>query len=58
MLAYKNKQDIDVDPLSVFTSRQRPVLQLLAESYSTKEITNILNVSSSRTVEFHKYKMV
>lgn len=57
MEAYKNKQDIDDDPLSVLTSRQRQVLQLLAESYSAKEIANILNVSS-RTVEFHKYKMV
>lgn len=57
MEAYKNKQDIDDDPLSVLTSRQRQVLQLLAESHSAKEIANILNVSS-RTVEFHKYKMV
>lgn len=57
MDAYKNKQDIAQDPLSVLTSRQRQVLQLLAESHSAKEIANILNVSS-RTVEFHKYKMV
>lgn len=57
MDAYKNKQGIAEDPLSVLTSRQRQVLQLLAESHSAKEIANILNVSS-RTVEFHKYKMV
>ncbi|GAL33274.1 DNA-binding response regulator LuxR family [Vibrio maritimus] len=57
MDAYKNKKDIVDDPLSVLTSRQRQVLQLLAESHSAKEIANILNVSS-RTVEFHKYKMV
>ncbi|GAM68270.1 response regulators [Vibrio sp. JCM 19236] len=41
----------------MLTPRQQQVLQLLAESHSAKEIANILNVSS-RTVEFHKYKMV
>ncbi len=57
MDAYKNNQGKSEDPLDVLTSRQRQVLQLLAESHSAKEIANILNVSS-RTVEFHKYKMV
>ncbi|WP_295890473.1 response regulator transcription factor [uncultured Vibrio sp.] len=57
MEAYKNKQGVSDDPLSVLTSRQRQVLQLLVESHSAKEIATILNVSS-RTVEFHKYKMV
>ncbi|CDT23865.1 Two component transcriptional regulator, LuxR family [Vibrio coralliirubri] len=56
MDAYKNNQGTK-DPLDILTSRQRQVLQLLAESHSAKEIANILNVSS-RTVEFHKYKMV
>ncbi|GEA50775.1 DNA-binding response regulator [Vibrio inusitatus NBRC 102082] len=57
MDAYKNKNDFSEDPMSVLTGRQRQVLQLLTESHSAKEIANILNVSS-RTVEFHKYKMV
>ncbi|WP_117234930.1 response regulator [Vibrio maerlii] len=57
MDAYKNNQGNSGDPLDVLTSRQRQVLQLLVESHSAKEIANILNVSS-RTVEFHKYKMV
>lgn len=37
--------------------RQREILQLLAEGKSTKEIASILNIST-RTVEFHKYKMM
>lgn len=39
------------------TSRQREVLQLLAEGKSAKEIGAILNISA-RTVETHKYKMM
>jgi len=39
------------------TSRQRDVLQLLAEGKSAKEIAHILNIST-RTVEFHKYRMM
>lgn len=45
------------DGLSRLTPRQREVLQLLAEGKPVKEIASILNVSS-RTVEFHKYKMM
>jgi len=37
--------------------RQREILQLLAEGRSAKEIASILNIST-RTVEFHKYKMM
>lgn len=37
--------------------RQREVLQLLAEGKSAKEIAAVLNISS-RTVEFHKYRMM
>jgi DNA-binding NarL/FixJ family response regulator len=37
--------------------RQREILQLLAEGKSAKEIASILNIST-RTVEFHKYKMM
>jgi DNA-binding NarL/FixJ family response regulator len=41
------------DRLEVLTPRQREVLQLLAEGHTSKEIANILNVST-KTVEFHK----
>ena len=39
------------------TSRQREVLQLLAEGHSAKKVASILHISS-RTVEFHKYRMM
>ena len=38
---------------SLLTSRQREVLQLVAEGRSVKEIVNILEISA-KTVEFHK----
>jgi DNA-binding NarL/FixJ family response regulator len=44
-------------PLYQLTSRQREVLQLLAEGRSMKEVAAILNVSA-RTVAFHKYRMM
>jgi DNA-binding NarL/FixJ family response regulator len=39
------------------TTRQREILQLLAEGRSAKEIANDLAISA-RTVEFHKYQMM
>jgi DNA-binding NarL/FixJ family response regulator len=39
------------------TSRQREVLQLLAEGHSVKDIATILNLSI-KTVEYHKYRMM
>jgi DNA-binding NarL/FixJ family response regulator len=39
------------------SSRQREILQLLAEGKTAKEIGSILNVSA-RTVEFHKYRLM
>ncbi len=39
------------------TSRQREVLQLLAEGKSMKEVASILNLST-RTVEFHKQRLM
>ena len=39
------------------TTRQREVLQLLAEGKSMKEVASILNVTP-RTVAFHKYRMM
>jgi len=44
-------------PLDKLTSRQREVLQLLAEGLHIKEIASRLNVSP-RTVEFHKYRIM
>jgi DNA-binding NarL/FixJ family response regulator len=39
------------------TSRQREVLQLLAEGHSMKEVASLLKVTP-RTVAFHKYQMM
>lgn len=39
------------------TARQREVLQLVAEGHSAKQIADLLHISS-RTVEFHKYRMM
>ena len=39
------------------TLRQREVLQLTSEGRSAKKIASILNIST-RTVEFHKYRMM
>jgi len=45
------------DPVAALTARQREVLQLFAEGKSAKEIAEALSIST-RTVEFHKYKMM
>ena len=42
---------------SELTSRQREVLQLLAEGRSMKEVASVLNVAP-RTVAFHKYQIM
>lgn len=39
------------------TSRQREILQLLAEGRSMKEVAAVLNITP-RTVAFHKYRMM
>ena len=39
------------------TSRQKEVLQLLAEGKSMKEVANVLSITP-RTVAFHKYSMM
>lgn len=44
-------------PAHELTSRQREVLQLLAEGHSMKEVAGLLNVAP-RTVAFHKYRMM
>ena len=56
MQFYKQKPDLR-DELTRLTPRQREVLQLLAEGCSAKEIASVLQISS-RTVEFHKYRMM
>ena len=45
------------NPLRKLTTRQREVLQLLAEGKSAKEVADILFLSP-RTVEFHKYRIM
>ena len=44
-------------PAHELTSRQREVLQLLAEGRSMKEVASVLNLTP-RTVAFHKYRMM
>jgi len=39
------------------TTRQREILQLLAEGRSMKEVANLLSIAT-RTVAFHKYQMM
>jgi len=57
MQIYKNGGYQKGDPIRKLTSRQREVLQLLAEGKSAKEIAKSLHISS-RTVEFHKYQIM
>jgi DNA-binding NarL/FixJ family response regulator len=52
--AYLAKADLSSDPL---TSRERQVLQLMAEGETTKEIATTLQVST-KTVEFHRYRIM
>ncbi len=51
------KHDHPADLKPELTSRQREILQLLAEGKSPKEIGAALNIST-RTVEFHKYRIM
>ena len=44
-------------PSHELTTRQREVLQLLAEGHSMKQVAALLNVTP-RTVAFHKYRMM
>jgi len=55
--AYEEGGQTQTDTTRSLTPRQRDVLQLLAEGYSTKEIATILNISF-KTVEYHKYRMM
>jgi DNA-binding NarL/FixJ family response regulator len=42
---------------AALTTRQREVLQLLAEGHSMKGVANILDLSP-RTIAFHKYRIM
>jgi len=55
--SYESGSHSEVDKVLSLTSRQREVLQLLAEGRSAKEIAAILNIST-KTVEYHKYRMM
>jgi DNA-binding NarL/FixJ family response regulator len=44
-------------PADDLTSREREVLQLLAEGRSMKEVASMLNVTP-RTIAYHKYQMM
>jgi DNA-binding NarL/FixJ family response regulator len=52
-----SQNQIKIDTVLKLSSRQREVLQLLAEGHSAKEIASILNISA-KTVEYHKYRMM
>lgn len=54
---YQGGESPEKDLFKKISPRQREVLQLLAEGKTAKEIASILNIST-RTVEFHKYKMM
>jgi DNA-binding NarL/FixJ family response regulator len=45
------------NPLDSLTGRQREILQLIAEGRNTKEIAEILKVSS-KTVEYHRMQLM
>ena len=47
----------EASPLELLTSRQREILQLIAEGHSTKEIGRILHVSP-KTVETHRTQLM
>jgi DNA-binding NarL/FixJ family response regulator len=53
----KSGASLPADPVAALTSRQRQILQLVAEGRSTKEISSQLNISP-RTVEFHRYHLM
>ena len=54
---FRTVSENGADPLRALTSRQREILQLLAEGKSAKEIAAALFLSA-RTVESHKYTLM
>lgn len=59
LLSYQRNRPLGEteDELARLTTRQREVLQLIAEGHSVKEVAVVLGISA-RTVEFHKYSMM
>jgi len=55
--AERAKSRRNAEPRVTLSTRQRDVLRLLADGRSAKEIARALDISS-RTVEFHKYKLM
>jgi DNA-binding NarL/FixJ family response regulator len=55
--SYQSGSHSGTDTVLSLSSRQREVVQLLAEGRSAKEIAVILNIST-RTVEYHKQQMM
>jgi DNA-binding NarL/FixJ family response regulator len=54
----KSARESDRDPtVRDLSSREREVLQLLAEGRSMKEVAGVMGISP-RTVEFHKYRIM
>ncbi len=51
--AYLNGSANAIDQTEILTSRQREILQLIAEGYSTKQIAEMLK-SSTKTIESHR----
>ena len=45
------------DPITTLSLRQREILRLLVDGLTAKQIASRLDISS-RTVEFHKYRML
>jgi DNA-binding NarL/FixJ family response regulator len=52
-----NRAPAGAEVAKPLTSRQREVLQLLAEGKSMKEVGSVLNLAT-RTVAFHKYRIM
>ena len=51
------RQKADVEPYDLLTAREREVLKLIAEGYTSKEIANLLFISS-KTVIGHRSKIM
>ncbi len=57
MTKNRDAQEVSLSAVDELTTRQREVLQLIAEGHSAREISSILNLSR-RTVEYHKYRLM
>jgi DNA-binding NarL/FixJ family response regulator len=51
------RRGADNGPLDMLTSRQRQILQLIAEGKSTKQIAHLLSLSV-KTVETHRAQLM